>query len=156
MHVRPLSPDDRQPLAKLLEAIDEFSPEEVSCALELADLALSDRAGYRALIAEQDGQLAGYLNFGPTPLAAGTFDLYWIATAVWARGHGAGRALVAAMEAELKAERARLVRVETSSLNEYEPARTFYDRMRYQPIARIEGFYRPGDDLVVLAKRLDR
>lgn len=130
----------------------------MTCAIELGQLALDDPdgSGYRALVAEDGGKLAGYINFGSTPLTAGTFDLYWIAAAAWARGKGAGTALVRAMESELAAQGARIVRVETSSVTEYGPARAFYDRMRYQPIILVKDFYHPGDDLVVLTKRLDR
>ena len=158
MHVRALSQGDRETLSRMLEGIVEFRPAEVKCALELAFLALDepDSSGYFALVAEEEGRLAGYLNFGPTPLAPGTFDLYWIASADWARGKHAGSMLLRAMEERLKAQGARLVRVETSSLTEYGPARAFYHHMRYEPVTVIKDFYHPGDDLVVLTKRLDR
>jgi GNAT superfamily N-acetyltransferase len=142
----------------MLEEIAEFRPAETRCALELAQLALDepDTSGYYAMVAEEDGRLAGYLNYGPTPLTSGTWDLYWIASAVWARGKGAGSSLVKAMEAELTRLRARLVRVETSAITEYAATRTFYDRMKYTPVVVLKDFYHPGDDLVVLTKRLDR
>jgi GNAT superfamily N-acetyltransferase len=158
MHVRALSPSDRESLPRMLTEIVEFRPAEVSCALELAFLALDEpeTSGYFALVAEHEGRLAGYLNYGPTPLTSGTWDLYWIASAVWARGKGAGSSLVKAMEAELTRLRARLVRVETSAITEYAATRTFYDRMKYTPVVVLKDFYHPGDDLVVLTKRLDR
>lgn len=142
----------------MLEGIAEFRPDEVTCAMELAELAVRDPqgSGYHGLVAEQASRLAGYLVYGPTPLTVGTVDLYWIASAPWARGKGAGSALIKAMEAALKREGARLVRVETSSITEYEATRTFYDRMKYLPAALLRDFYHPGDDLVVLTKRLDR
>ena len=156
MHVRPLVEADLQPLRQMLEGIVEFRPDEVTCAMELAELAVRDPrgSGYFALTAEHEGRLAGYLNYGPTPLASGTWDLYWIASAAWARGKGAGSALLRAMEAQLKQQQARLVRVETSSVTEYEPTRTFYDRMKYRPVSVIRDFYHRGDDLVILTKKL--
>ncbi len=156
MHVRPLLEADLGPLREMLLGIVEFRPAEVTCALELAELSVRDPegSGYHGLAAEQDGRLAGFLTFGPTPLAPGTWDLYWIASAPWARGKGAGSALVRAMEQALRERRARLVRVETSSITEYEPTRTFYDRMKYIPACVVRDFYHPGDDLVILTKRL--
>ncbi|HEY3451703.1 MAG TPA: GNAT family N-acetyltransferase [Myxococcales bacterium] len=156
MHVRPLLEADLPPLRAMLEGIVEFRPDEVTCAMELAELAVRDPdgSGYHGFAAEQEGRLAGFLTYGPTPLAPGTWDLYWIASAAWARGKGAGSALVRAMEAALKKQKARLVRVETSSITEYEPTRTFYDRMKYLPVSVIKDFYHPGDDLVILTKRL--
>jgi ribosomal protein S18 acetylase RimI-like enzyme len=142
----------------MLERIAAFSRSEVSCALELADLAVDDpdRSGYRALVAVEAGQILGYINFGETPLTDRTYDLYWVAADPAARGKGAGTTLVKAMEAELKAKGARLVRVETSSLTEYGPARAFYAKLKYDVATILKDFYHPGDDLVVLTKRLDR
>ena len=64
------------------------------------------------------------------------------------------RALVARMEAELRAIGARLVRVETSRLDGYGAARAFYERLDYPVAAVIPDFYKPGDDLLVICKRL--
>lgn len=140
----------------MLEGIDAFRPDEVSCALELADLSLSDPegSGYYSRVALLGGELAGWIRFGPTPLASGTWDLYWVASSAKARGKGAGYAVVKAMEEELGRLGARLVRIETSSLTEYGPARSFYARLRYSEAARIKDFYHPGDDLVILTRRL--
>jgi ribosomal protein S18 acetylase RimI-like enzyme len=158
MNVRRLTPNDREPLARMLAEIPAFRPDEVSCALELVDLALEkpQQSDYFFLVAEQDGQLAGYICYGPTPMTEGTWDLYWIASSEAARGKGAGSALVLEMEKELRGRGTRLVRIETSSLSEYGPARTFYARHAYHQTAVIEAFYRDGDDLVTLTKRLDR
>ena len=63
-------------------------------------------------------------------MTEGTWDLYWIVTHPDARKSGVARALVARMEAELRALGARLVRVETSRLDGYGAARAFYERLR--------------------------
>jgi ribosomal protein S18 acetylase RimI-like enzyme len=105
-------------------------------------------------VADQDGQPVGYICFGPTPMTQGTFDLYWIATDPGVRGQGVGSSLIAAMENELRARNGRLVRVETSATDDYGPTRGFYQRANYREEARVRDFYRPGDDLVILGKRL--
>jgi len=106
------------------------------------------------LVAELDGRLAGYVCYGPTPMTAGTWDLYWIVTHPDARKSGVARALVERMEAELRAFGARLIRVETSRLDGYGAARAFYERLDYPVCAVLPDFYRPGDDLLVMLKRL--
>ena len=106
------------------------------------------------LVSERDGKPVGYVCFGPTPMTDGTFDLYWIATDPSVRGQGEGHALVAAMESELRRRGGRLVRVETSATEDYDSTRGFYARAQYQEEARVRDFYRPGDDLVILGKRL--
>ncbi len=123
--------------------------------MELVDGALADPAGdYRVLVAERDGVLAGYVCYGPTPMTDGTWDLYWIATHPQARGRGVARTLVTRMEDELRGAGARLVRVETSRLDGYGAARAFYERLSYPVVAELHDFYKPGDDLLVMLKRL--
>lgn len=154
MLIRPLETPDREPLASLLTRVDTFTPEEVTCALELIDLALASSNDYRVFVADRDGAIVGYVCFGPTPMTEGTYDLYWIASDPAARGQGVGGSLVSAMEGELRRMQARLIRVETSATEAYGPTRGFYSSMHYKEECRFRDFYREGDDLIVLAKRL--
>lgn len=125
------------------------------CALELIDAAAQpNHPDYQALVAARGDLVLGYVCFGPTPMTQGTFDLYWIASSPDARGQGVGAALVSAMEVELRGRGARLVRVETSAQEAYGATRGFYAAMRYEEEARIRDFYRVGDDLIILGKRL--
>jgi ribosomal protein S18 acetylase RimI-like enzyme len=131
-----------------------FTAEEVSVALELIDDAARDREGYRALVAEEAGRVVGYVCYGLTPMTDATWDLYWLVVHPAERGRGVARALVAAMEAELRALGGRQVRVETSQLDQYGAARACYERLNYPVVARLPDFYRPGDDLLIMLKRL--
>ncbi len=106
------------------------------------------------LVAEVADRVAGYVCFGPTPMTEGTWDLYWIATHPSLRGHGVATALVEAMERQLREAGARLVRVETSHQDDYGAAHRFYVRHQYPEVARLVDFYKPGDDLVIMMKRL--
>jgi ribosomal protein S18 acetylase RimI-like enzyme len=127
----------------------------VDCALELIDFA--SQAGnkdYQVLVAARDGQIVGYVCYGPTPMTDGTFDLYWIASDPFVRGQGVGAALVSAMEGDLRRRKGRVIRVETSAMEAYGPTRGFYAAMQYKEESRFRDFYKPGEDLVVLAKRL--
>jgi ribosomal protein S18 acetylase RimI-like enzyme len=114
----------------------------------------AEHVDYKLLVAEADGALAGYVLYGPTPMTEATWDLYWIASDPAFRGKGAGSLLVLAMEDEILRRRGRHVRIETSSLGEYASTRAFYDRHRYLEASRLPDFYKPGDDLVTLYKRL--
>jgi ribosomal protein S18 acetylase RimI-like enzyme len=96
----------------------------------------------------------GYVCFGATPMTESTFDLYWIVVEAQARGRGIGRALLEATERHLAARGARIVRVETSSLEGQGGAARFYDRAGYARSGVIGDFYRPGDDLITFTKRL--
>jgi ribosomal protein S18 acetylase RimI-like enzyme len=106
------------------------------------------------LVAAKGDKVVGYICYGPTPMTVGTFDLYWIASAPEVRGQGVGGALVASMEGDLRKRGARLIRVETSAMEAYGPTRGFYEAMKYREEARFRDFYKVGEDLIILSKRL--
>ncbi|MET0405981.1 MAG: GNAT family N-acetyltransferase [Cystobacter sp.] len=106
------------------------------------------------LVADRDGTLVGYVCYGPTPMTEGTYDLYWIASDPTVRGQGIGASLVSGMEADLRRQSARIIRVETSATEAYGPTRGFYASMKYVEEARIRDFYKVGDDLIILTKRV--
>ncbi len=127
----------------------------MECALEVIDTALRPNdPSYRVLVVLKDERLVGYICFGPTPMTDGTYDLYWIASDPDVRGQGIGAALVSAMEGELRRTHARLIRVETSAMEAYGPTRGFYKAMQYHEEARFRDFYKAGEDLIILSKRL--
>lgn len=109
---------------------------------------------YIGLVAQAGPDLVGAVAYGRTPMTDGTYDLYWIACAPARQRTGVGSALLGAMEADLRQRGARLVRVETSGMPAYQPTRAFYERFQYRETARLRDFYRPGDDLVIFAKRM--
>src|SRR5262245_47497806 len=162
MRIRSLSPRDRAQLIDILSQGAGFRSAEVACAIELLDAALapSDGDNYEARVAVDDvagassERVLGYACFGPTPMTEATYDLYWLAVADGARGRGIGGALFAAVEQELKQREARIVRVETSSLEGQGGARRFYEKVGFRLSGAIADFYRQGDDLLVFAKAL--
>jgi ribosomal protein S18 acetylase RimI-like enzyme len=140
----------RAPLASLLERTPEFTPEEVTVALELIDAGLAGSPDYRFWIdLDETDAVRGYICFGRTPMTEGTYDLYWIAVDPDRKVQGIGRGLVAAMEQEITTQAAYLVRVETAGAPAYAPTRAFYDRIGYEVVARIRDFYARGNDLLV-------
>lgn len=127
----------------------------MECALELIDLALQpNNPDYQVLVATKGDRVVGYICYGPTPMTEGTFDLYWIASDPQVRGQGVGAALVSAMEGDLRRRKGRLIRVETSAMEAYGPTRGFYAAMQYTEEARFRDFYKVGEDLIILSKRL--
>lgn len=124
-------------------------------AIELVDLALQpNNPDYSILVAERDNRIIGYVCYGPTPMTDGTYDLYWIASDPEVRGQGVGASVISAMEADLRRRDARIIRVETSATEAYGPTRGFYASMKYTEESRFRDFYKAGDDLIILGKRL--
>jgi ribosomal protein S18 acetylase RimI-like enzyme len=154
--LRELLAADRDPIEAILKATGVFFDDEVAVALELFDHALK-RAGqtdYIFLCADLSGRFAGYACYGPVPMTDRTFDLYWIAVDPALHGRGVGRALLDAMEADLRRRGARKVFIETGGREVYLPTRRFYEATGYKVAGRLPGFYREGDDKVVFMKDL--
>lgn len=71
-----------------------------------------------------------------------------------ARRAGRGAALVRHVEAELQAEGARVLLIETSCVEAFAAQRRFYLRRGYRQEASIQDFYADGDDKVIFWKSL--
>ncbi len=140
----------------LLRGTPEFKPAEVVVAEEVIDSYLADPAGsgYNTLVAQDGPAIAGYISYGPTPLTEGTWDVYWMAVAAGEQGKGLGSALLAYAEDKIKEAEGRLVIIETSSQPGYEKTRRFYLNHGYEAVCRLPNFYAPGDDKLILQKRL--
>ncbi len=148
-------PADREPLVELLGRIEQFRAEEVDVAVELIDDALQrPETGYEALVAvsgEAETPL-GYACYGKTPMTTSTYDLYWIAVDATAQGQGVGKRLLEGFEEVLRHRGGEIVRVETSSQDEYNGTVAFYLRNGFETVGRIPRFYRHDDDLLILYK----
>jgi len=155
-HIRPMVPEDKAAVMRILEATPEFTPGEVIVAEELIDFYLSDPvdSDYLILVAEVNSEVAGYICWGLTPLTEGTWDIYWMATAREKQGQGIGTALLASAEAKIKESQGRLAFIETSSKPGYEKTERFYRSHGYELMCQIPDFYAPGDDKLILQKRL--
>ena len=153
--LRHLSAADRGRIEEITRAVGVFRDDEIPVALEVFDGAVAGSPDYRALGADADGVLAGWICWGPTPCTLGTFDLYWMAVDPARHGHGIGTALIGEMERQLSGV-ARLVVVETAGRPDYRPTRVFYEGRGYRKVAVIPDFYAPGDDQIVYVKVLRR
>ena len=150
---RDLVPADRGPIERILRATGAFDPAEVDVALELVD---SPRdVGYRFVVADLGGEVAGYACFGATPCTVGTWDLYWIAVDPTRQSRGLGRALLGAVEDAVRREGGRLLVIETASKPSYAATRAFYDRCGLELAARVKDFYARGDDKLIYCRRFD-
>jgi ribosomal protein S18 acetylase RimI-like enzyme len=87
-------------------------------------------------------------------MTEGTWDIYWEAVAQERQGQGIGSALTKAAEKDIMRAKGRLALIETSSTPAYEKTRHFHLNHGYEIICRIPDFYAPGDDKLILQKRL--
>jgi ribosomal protein S18 acetylase RimI-like enzyme len=146
-------PQDREAIGKIARRAGVFTKEEEDSVFELFDAHLqSTDSGYEWFSARAGKHVVGFVCYGPTPLAQGAYDLYWICTDPEAQGKGVGRALFSAMDTEIHSRKGRLLMIWTSGGETYMPAVKFYERMGCELSARIREYYKPGEDLLVFIK----
>ncbi len=143
-------------LVSITRATGFFRPEEVDMAREVLSEAAQrgESSGYAVRVASDVDGLLGYVCFGPTPGTQGTWDLYWIAVRPESQGRGIGSGLMNLAEEEIRRSSGRLIVVETSSQEMYEPTRRFYRSLGYREASRIPDFYDVGDDRLTFVKVL--
>ena len=111
------------------------------------------------IVLEDDASaVVGAAYFGPESHSDRVWNLYFLAVAKQHQGEGTGSALMAYIEGDLRqrgARVAKLLLIETSSVESFEPTRAFYRKHGYVEEARIRDYYGPDDDKVVFWKRLD-
>jgi len=147
---------DKPSIIEILRSTPEFKPFEVAVAEEVIDSYLKDPfgSGYYILVAEVNSKVLGYICYGPVPMTEGTWDIYWEAVAQESQGRGIGSALMNSAEKEIAISKGRLAIIETSSVPAYEKTRHFYRSHGYEAVCCIPDFYAPGDDKLILQKRL--
>ena len=154
--IRQMFKKDKTALMKILQNTPEFKPSELVVAEEVIDSYLynSVGSGYYVLVAEDGSAVVGYICYGPTPLTDGTWDIYWQVVAGEKQRQGIGGTLIRAAEEKIRRAQGRLAIIETSSMAAYEKTRRFYLSHGYGIIGCIPDFYAPGDDKLILQKRL--
>lgn len=153
--IRPAAPDDIPALLALAEASTLFQPDELEFVAGMIRDHLGGAEGdHRWAVDDDAGEPVGLAYFAPERLTDGTWNLYLIAVHPTRQRQGRGTAMVRHVEAALATEGVRIVLVETSGQESFEPTREFYRRCGYAEEARIREFYKAGDDKIVFRKVL--
>ena len=156
MKIRPLFEKDRATLLSMLIKTRAFTSAEIDVAMELIDIVLKDRVqkDYQIeCMVNDQGLVIGYMCYGPTPMARGAFDLYWIAVDPDYQEQGAGSKLLSFLDEVVKARGGRMILADTSTVPHFEKTQKFYLRNGFQEVARIPDYYHPGNDRITFCKR---
>ncbi len=148
---------DMESIRELVKESGVFSIEEIDIAVELvADAALKGekKSGYSFVFIEQAGRIIGYACFGRIPLTEDSFDLYWLVVDHQRRNQGIAGQLLALAEDTIKAAGGKQIFAETSSRQDYAPARAFYNKAGFVQCAWQKDFYKAGDDKVTFMKHV--
>src|SRR5262249_1083177 len=141
--IRPAVLADTPLLLELTAGTGVFKPYEVEVLREVLDdyHAGAKGAGHAAVVAELDGEIAGYAYYAPDVLADRAWYLYRIAVSHRLQGRGLGRALLRFAEDDIRRRDGRLLFIETSSLPHSELTRRFYLGNGYEITGVLRDFY---------------
>jgi ribosomal protein S18 acetylase RimI-like enzyme len=157
MKIRSLVKKDRARLLSMLIKTRAFTSAEIDVAMELIDIVLKDpiQKDYQiyCMVDDQD-QVIGYICYGSTPMALGTFDLYWVAVDPDFQEQGVGSKLLSFLEELVRAEGGRLILADTSTIPHYEKTLKFYIKNGFQEVGRVPDYYHPGNDRITFCRRL--
>lgn len=154
--LRSIVPSDTNSLVELTAETEFFKPLELVALREVFDDYHKENAslGHLAYVWVEGERPLGFVYFAEVPMTEGTWSLYWIVVAKDQQGRGLGRQLLEAVEADIREHEGRLLLIETSSQDRYEPTRGFYKKRGYAVAAHIPDYYADGDGLVMYSKRL--
>ena len=150
IHVRPATREDLEGIREIV-SLTLFPGELLT---EMMQPYFDGDPEQKWLIAMAEAGIAGVAFFTTEPLTDGTWNLKAIGVLPERQRVGMGRALLAAVESDLRRAGARLLLVDTSSSPDQAPARAFYESEGYECAATIADFWSDGDDKVTFVKRL--
>jgi GNAT superfamily N-acetyltransferase len=147
---------DVREIEKLVARTGVFNDEEIAVAGSLAQEAIDrgEAAGYAFLFLDGETGLDGYACYGHIPGTERRYELFWIAVDAHARRHGLARALLAAVEEEVRRAGGTHLFAETSSRDVYAPAHAFYASQGYTRHCTVPDYHADGDDLAIFGKKL--
>ena len=153
-----MSNDLAERCLKTAAATGAFTADELDVLEDvLLEWSLHPGRDYILLTEWIDGDIAGFLIYGPTPMTRFAYDLYWIAVAPDHQKKGIGGNLEKKMcSALLEQSDSAVIRVETAGRDDYLGQRYFYLARHYGECGRIPDFYSEGDDLVLYFKKLSK
>jgi GNAT superfamily N-acetyltransferase len=142
---------------RLVRGTRVFSQAEIAIARELVEENLAkgaDASGYHFLFADGRDGVEGYACFGPIAGTVRRWELYWIAVDPSQHRTGLGRRLQKASEDAVRALGGVYLIAETSTRQDYAPARGFYLAQGYRLLAEVPDWHDDGDGLAIFGKRL--
>ena len=133
-----------------------FRPKEIDVLGELIDeMSSNNETTYRTLSIYEGEDLAAFAIFGRTPLTDFSWDVYWLVVSPKEQGKGLGGRIMKEVEKIMTCGAGNaVIRVETSTREEYAGARKFYEGKGFRKVGIIEDFYSKADGLVVYVKNI--
>ena len=149
--IRPIIPDDLPELKTVIDANELFPSEMLD---EMIFDYFNNKNTQDYWFTYDNGKPVAIAYCAPEKMTEGTWNLYLIAVHPDYQELGYGTSMVNHLEQRLANCGERVLLIETSSLESFEPTRKFYLKCGYHQEARIRDFYQAGEDKIVFYKSL--
>jgi len=148
--------EDIENIRNIVVSTGYFDNDEIEVAVELIEeyLHKGKKSGYNFIFADCNNETVGYSCYGLIPCTKISYDLYWIAVSDQYQGRGIGRELLNATENLIRIDGGKQIFVETSSKEQYQSTRAFYEKCRYDKSAEITNFYDYNDNKIIYVKKI--
>jgi ribosomal protein S18 acetylase RimI-like enzyme len=158
LKIEPPQPNDLDAVLRVAQSTRVFTADELAVVQEMFDGIFHPNTynDHTFLVYRKNdsNKIAGFIVYGPVPMADRIWDLYWIGVDRAAQGAGIGGALLEQLEKDITRRGARALYLETSDSALYQPARTFYERHGFECVAHLPDYYAPGESMLIYRKRL--
>ena len=153
--IRPAIPQDEPDLMALAKETGMFNQGELEAlAGMVAEYFAGTLGDDHFWVIDDDSGLQSAAYYARETMAHGVWNLYFIGVRQAGRRQGRAGALLRHVERALQERGARLLIVETSGFDAFEPARRLYRQNGYDEEARIREFYDTGEDKIIFRKKL--
>jgi len=151
--IRPITTADIPDILAIAKA-NQFEPEELAVVNSTLEEHFSRDSFDIWLLAAVDGKKIGVIYCTSEVMTNGTWNILMLLVHPDHHRQGYGSQLVKSLEQRLAEQQARLIIVETSSLEDFEQTRCFYKKIGYAQAAVIRDFYDAGNDKLIFSKSL--
>ncbi|MBF0494200.1 MAG: GNAT family N-acetyltransferase [Candidatus Omnitrophica bacterium] len=143
-------------LAAIAEGTGVFKSSEITVLGEVLALCGIDPAKHYILFEETALEnVVGFAIIGRTPCTGSTWDIYWLVVDKAHAGKGAAVSILQKAENYILARQSEaVIRIETSSREEYARARGFYNKSGFAVSGLIHDFYAKEDNLIIYSKKI--
>jgi ribosomal protein S18 acetylase RimI-like enzyme len=149
--IRPMKKEEIKRILEFSKETDVFTDKEIDDLQESLEYEPTDFYVKKCFV--EGSNIIGCICYGEAGLAKYTYDIFWIMVDPKHQNKGIGGMLLKHAEDEMKGRGAKLLVMQTSSIDKYLPTRSFYEKKGYKIEGRIKDYYNKDDDLVIFVKR---
>ena len=148
--IRPMVASDQATVEELATTTGMFAPGEWQ-APDLKNIS----GDHRWIVAtNSENEVVGAAYFAPEQVSHSLWNTYFLAVNKDSHRQGIGRIIMNHIENLARSEGINTLIVETSSLESFSQARSFYVALGYVREAEIRDYYAPGENKIVFWKSL--